>query len=192
MRTQETDLDIPGIIALLQNGSIPPSQRIEWATEYLARLPQAQPAVVRVEGGVAEITAGNAWIIDFDHLVDAPRTCIICGEINDQDLDTEHPCTFCGWDPDQDLDANGLAAYVYKANDHSKALEKGKDPAPAIRRPAFHFDAYFSDADGIPVVHVETGELDENAQGPICRVYLNDGDPLWANPDLPEEAPEDK
>lgn len=54
----------------------------------------------------------------------------------------------------------------------------------------FEFDIYRSSLDGTWVVHVETPAGDrssENEHGPICRVYLNDGDPLWANPELPAD-----
>ncbi len=54
-------------------------------------------------------------------------------------------------------------------------------------RPAFTFDMYYG-VDGVPVLHVQTpGEWDGNSIGPRCRIYLNDGDPIWANPDLPDE-----
>lgn len=52
--------------------------------------------------------------------------------------------------------------------------------------PAFEFDVYFSEKAGTPVVHVDTGNLDENANGPICRVYLND-EAIYENPKLREE-----
>lgn len=52
--------------------------------------------------------------------------------------------------------------------------------------PAFTFDTYFSDADGVPVVHVCTEGLAETKRGPVCRVYLNDGAALFANPPLPD------
>lgn len=60
-------------------------------------------------------------------------------------------------------------------------MEKGK--------PEFEFDCYWG-KDGTPVVHIDTGDLDENQDGPVCRVYLNDDtdDPLWANPKFPRKA----
>ncbi len=42
-------------------------------------------------------------------------------------------------------------------------------------------DVYRSKRDGAWVVHIDTPGLDENAKGPICRIYLNDDtdDPIW-------------
>ena len=55
-----------------------------------------------------------------------------------------------------------------------------------VKKPAFTFDVYFSEADGVPVVHVETPpEWDGNPLGPECRIYLNDGDAVYENPPLP-------
>lgn len=68
----------------------------------------------------------------------------------------------------------------------SPAAEKQLREAlePRSVEPEFEFDM-FTGSDGVPVVYVETpGDWDNN-DGPQCRVYLNDGDPLWANPDLP-------
>lgn len=36
--------------------------------------------------------------------------------------------------------------------------------------------------DGTPVIFIDAPELSDNENGPICRIYLNDGI-LWANPD---------
>lgn len=36
--------------------------------------------------------------------------------------------------------------------------------------------------DGVWVIHVDTPGIKENARGPICRLYLNDGPALYANP----------
>lgn len=44
------------------------------------------------------------------------------------------------------------------------------------------FDVYIG-SDGTPVVHVCTEDMDENNDGPIIRVYLND-ELLFGNPDL--------
>jgi hypothetical protein len=42
-------------------------------------------------------------------------------------------------------------------------------------------DLYFSEK-GEVVIHIDTPGLKDNEQGPMCRVYLNDGDePIWDN-----------
>jgi hypothetical protein len=53
--------------------------------------------------------------------------------------------------------------------------------------PPFTYDAYYSSAGGVPVVHVDTDNLKEDDKGPFCRVYLND-DVIYENPPLPKEA----
>lgn len=55
-----------------------------------------------------------------------------------------------------------------------------------IKVGGFSFDIYFSGKDGIPVVHVDTDELDEDEKGPKCRVYLND-EVLFENPPLEQD-----
>lgn len=47
----------------------------------------------------------------------------------------------------------------------------------------FTFDIY-TGKDGTPVVHVQTEGMPEDADGPICRVYLNDA-VVHENPALP-------
>lgn len=44
----------------------------------------------------------------------------------------------------------------------------------------FGFDVYLG-VDGVPVVHVNTDHIEENSEGPICRVYIND-EPIFENP----------
>lgn len=51
--------------------------------------------------------------------------------------------------------------------------------------PAFEFDVYFAEKDSIPVVHVDTSNLTEDSNGPLCRVYLND-DCIYENPKYKE------
>lgn len=36
------------------------------------------------------------------------------------------------------------------------------------------FDVYFSEVDGVCVVHVQTDDLPENEGGPEIRIYIND------------------
>ena len=45
----------------------------------------------------------------------------------------------------------------------------------------FSFDIYRSAVDQKPVVHVNTPGIADNADGPDCRIYLNDDveDPIW-------------
>lgn len=50
--------------------------------------------------------------------------------------------------------------------------------------PPVTFDVYRG-KDGVMVIHVDTPGLPCTEQGPVCRVYLNDGEAIWANPDLP-------
>ena len=52
--------------------------------------------------------------------------------------------------------------------------------------PEFTFDVYFSEVDGVPVVHVDTKNMQENENGPVCRVYLNDG-VIFMNPQYKRE-----
>lgn len=47
------------------------------------------------------------------------------------------------------------------------------------------FDVYVSEEDGTLVVHVDTEGLQENAEGPIMRLYVNDGEAVYANPPYP-------
>ena len=47
------------------------------------------------------------------------------------------------------------------------------------------FDVYQSDVDGTWVVHVCTEDMEEDKDGPLIRVYLNDHC-LSENPPLPE------
>ena len=52
-------------------------------------------------------------------------------------------------------------------------------------------DVYQSGEDGAWVVHVDTGDLNENQDGPCpLRVYINDDidDPAYANPPLKGET----
>lgn len=56
--------------------------------------------------------------------------------------------------------------------------ETEKTPAPSID--------FYVGKDGVPVVHIDTPEWRENANGPVCRVYLNDGE-IWQNPPLAEK-----
>ena len=46
----------------------------------------------------------------------------------------------------------------------------------------FSVSVYYAENDGVPVVHIDTDDMAENQDGPICRVYLNEGD-LFANPE---------
>jgi hypothetical protein len=55
-----------------------------------------------------------------------------------------------------------------------------------MSEPKFEFDVYHASVDGVPVVHIKTPDTWDTEDGPRCRVYLNDGDPIWANPDIPE------
>lgn len=46
------------------------------------------------------------------------------------------------------------------------------------------FDVYQGE-DGAWVVHIDTEGMSENGQGPTpLRVYINDGEAVYANPDL--------
>jgi hypothetical protein len=44
---------------------------------------------------------------------------------------------------------------------------------------------FYIGEDGIPVIHIDTNEYNwlENVNGPICRIYLNDGE-IFENPPL--------
>jgi len=53
-----------------------------------------------------------------------------------------------------------------------------------MNKPIFNFNSYFSEVDQVPVVHIETENLDEDPGGPICRIYLND-EIIWENPVYP-------
>lgn len=44
------------------------------------------------------------------------------------------------------------------------------------------FDVYVSEIDGVVVVHVDTEGMPENENGPIIRVYINDGEAVFSNP----------
>ena len=44
---------------------------------------------------------------------------------------------------------------------------------------------YKSEIDGVWVVHIDTYGEDEN--GPLIRIYLNDGDVLFENPQRPKK-----
>lgn len=41
-----------------------------------------------------------------------------------------------------------------------------------------------SEVDGIPVLFIDTPEIEEDFMGPRLRVYLNEAG-LWANPEFP-------
>lgn len=67
--------------------------------------------------------------------------------------------------------------------EHRTILEEMSRRFKVVREPPpFTIDCYYAE-DGTPVVHIETHGMPENARGPICRIYLNDGLPaLYANP----------
>jgi len=44
--------------------------------------------------------------------------------------------------------------------------------------------AYMSEVDGVLVIRIDTPDLDEDFDGPICRIYLND-DVVHENPVYP-------
>jgi hypothetical protein len=44
------------------------------------------------------------------------------------------------------------------------------------------FDVYSSEKDGVCVVHVDTEGMPEDGNGPIIRIYLNDGS-IYENPE---------
>jgi hypothetical protein len=76
-------------------------------------------------------------------------------------------CTSCGdiiveWNEREPMDV--LDALEQKSLEHK-----------------FSFDIYRSAVDQKPVVHVETPGIKDNADGPDCRVYLNDDieNPIW-------------
>lgn len=48
------------------------------------------------------------------------------------------------------------------------------------------FVTYESDADGTLVIQIDTPDIDEDINGPMIRVYLND-DVLFENPPYPVE-----
>lgn len=51
------------------------------------------------------------------------------------------------------------------------------------------FSVYVSSVDGTVVIHVDTPGLPENADGPCCRIYINDDvdNPVWDNPATVED-----
>ena len=49
----------------------------------------------------------------------------------------------------------------------------------------FNAYSYYSESDDIPVIHIDTSNIEEDKNGPLCRIYLNDG-PIYENPLLPE------
>lgn len=53
------------------------------------------------------------------------------------------------------------------------------------------FDVYFSEKDGVCVVHVETFDMPENDKGPVIRIYLND-EPIYENPVYPGRKEKDE
>lgn len=53
-----------------------------------------------------------------------------------------------------------------------------------MNKPPFEFDTYYANADGVPIVHIDTDKLGENEKGPVCRIYLNDG-VIYENPPYP-------
>lgn len=72
-------------------------------------------------------------------------------------------------------------------------LDRGQRAVNALKlkneaeRIGLEFDVYTSQIDGAAVVHVDTGsaQLGENHNGPSpLRIYLNDGDAIYANPRL--------
>lgn len=52
------------------------------------------------------------------------------------------------------------------------------------------FDVYVSENDGVTVIHIDTGELPENENGPIMRVYINDDveNPVYNNSEFGYKA----
>ena len=63
----------------------------------------------------------------------------------------------------------GIAQAYYQGSPYAKlADEKG----------------FIVSTDGTWVVHVDTDGTDENENGPRLRVYVNDGDAIYANPPL--------
>ena len=48
----------------------------------------------------------------------------------------------------------------------------------------FAVSSAISDVDRVPVLHINTEYMPEDADGPICRIYLND-EPIWENPAYP-------
>lgn len=55
----------------------------------------------------------------------------------------------------------------------------------------FTIDAVISGVDGALVIYIDTDAelLPCNSEGPAkLRVYINDGDPIYANPDFPVES----
>ena len=56
------------------------------------------------------------------------------------------------------------------------------------------FDVYFSETDGVCVVHVQTDDLPENDEGPEIRIYINDyivyENPVY--PGLPAKTSDDQ
>ncbi len=45
-------------------------------------------------------------------------------------------------------------------------------------------DAYSATVDNILVIHIDTPELPEDSDGPLCRIYLND-EVIHENPAYP-------
>lgn len=45
-----------------------------------------------------------------------------------------------------------------------------------------------SPVDHVVIVQIDTPGLPENEDGPLIRVYLNDGDPLFENPPYPKTS----
>jgi hypothetical protein len=67
---------------------------------------------------------------------------------------------------------------VIKLNLQDKAHPEDRELIPGFSVTAFYGD------DGVSVIYIDTPERWDNENGPSCRIYLNDGEPLWANPDL--------
>ena len=64
----------------------------------------------------------------------------------------------------------------------------GAGPSTAYAH-SVHVDIDPSEVDNVPVVQIDTTGLGEDAQGPLCRIYLNDHC-LYENPPFPSELAE--
>ena len=53
------------------------------------------------------------------------------------------------------------------------------------------FDIYDSEVDDVCIVHVCTEGMDEDRDGPIIRIYLND-EVIFENPSYPREVQQDE
>lgn len=73
---------------------------------------------------------------------------------------------------------------ILQNNPPVKIKDTRVPPSSKLISPPFETDSYYSELDFTPVIHIDTVNLTEDINGPLCRIYLND-ECIYENPVYP-------